>query len=112
MGLRSILQRWFGDDRTVRALASDAARRCETAVWQRVGERASAMPLAEARGYVRVRSAAIVGRQVELVLLSHPAVAHVSRFQILELALEAAVVRAIDVLRTRSVAAAPRRKAA
>jgi hypothetical protein len=112
MGLRSILQRWFGDDRTARALSLEAARRCETAVWQRVGDRATTMPLAEARGYVRARGAAIVRRQVELVLLSHPETSAVSRVQVLELALEAAVVRAVDVLRTRSVMPAPRRQAA
>jgi hypothetical protein len=112
MGLRRILQRWFGDDRTVRALSLDAARRCETAVWQRVGERASTLPLAEARGYVRARSAAIVRRQVDLILLSHPDTSAVSRVQVLELALEAAVVRAVDVLRTRSVMPVPRRQAA
>lgn len=112
MGLRSFLQRWIRDDRTLRAVATDVARRCETAIWQQVAARASTMPLAEARGYVRARSAGIVRRQVDLVLLSRGDVAESSRTRILEQALEAAVVRTIDVVRTRSVVAAPRRQAA
>lgn len=111
MGLAALLRRWIPDERTVRSLAADAARRCETAVWQQVGERASTMPLAEARGYVRARSAAIVERQVELALLGSPHVA-AWRTDVLEQALEATVVRAIDVLRTRGAAATPRRQAA
>lgn len=112
MGLRAFLDRWFQDDRTLRALAADAARRCETAVWQHVGSRASSMPLAEARGYVRARGAAIVRRQVDLVLLSRPQLAEASRARITTEALDLAVVRAIEVLRTRSAVQPVLRRAA
>lgn len=70
------------------------------------------MSLAEARGYVRARSASIVRRQVELVLLSQGDIAASWRVRVLEQALDAAVVRAIEVIRTRSVVTAPRRQAA
>ena len=103
MGLRAILKSWFQDDRTLRAMAADAARRCETAVWQHVGPRASTMPLAEARGYVRARSAGIVRKQVELVLLAKPDLAPKTRLRIQIEAHDLAVVRAIDVMRTRTV---------
>lgn len=112
MGLRAILQSWFQDDRTLKALAADAARRCETAVWQHVGTRVSRMPLSEARGYVRARSAAIVRRQVELVLLSRPQLAAASQARIRAEALDLAVVRAIDVMRTRSAVQPAVRRAA
>lgn len=112
MGLRNILRRWIGDDRTLRSLAVEAARRCETAVWQKVGQRASTMPLAEARGYVRARSAPIVRRQVELVLVSQPDVVASRRSRVVEQALDAAVVRAIEVMRTRSAVPVARRQAA
>jgi hypothetical protein len=112
MGLRAILKSWFQDDRMLRAMASDAARRCETAVWQHVGPRASTMPLAEARGYVRARSAGIVRRQVELVLLGRPELSTPTRIRIHTEAHDLAVVRAIDVMRTRAVTQPALRRAA
>jgi hypothetical protein len=112
MGLQAILRNWFQDDRTLRALAAEAARRCETAVWQHVGPRASTMPLAEARGYVRARSAGIVRHQVELVLLGRPELKATSHIRITQDALELAVVRAVEVMRTRRVAQPALRRAA
>jgi hypothetical protein len=112
MGLRAILKGWIQDDRTLRAMAADAARRCETAVWQHVGPRASTMPLAEARGYVRARSAGIVRRQVELVLLERPELAATTRLRIQTEAHDLAVVRAIDVMRTRMTVQPALRRAA
>jgi hypothetical protein len=93
-------------------LAAEAARRCETAVWQHVGARASTMPLAEARGYVRARSARIVRRQVDLVVLSRPELSATTHARINEDALELAVVRAVEVMRTRRTIQPALRRAA
>jgi hypothetical protein len=61
---------------------------------------------------VRARSAAIVRRQVALVLLGKPEIADAWRSDILEHALDAAVVRAIEVVRTRGAPLLPQRRAA
>ena len=44
---------------------------CEPAVWQRIEGRTSTMSPAEARGYIRARSAVVVNEQVGQALRKH-----------------------------------------
>ena len=47
------------------ATADRIAACCQEGVWQRIGQRAASMRLAEARGYIRARAAAVVSVEVD-----------------------------------------------
>lgn len=57
--------------REITSLVRTLIDRCEPAVWERVAGRAARMAPAEARGYIRARSAGIVRDQVQRLLAAN-----------------------------------------
>ncbi len=53
---------------SVEQAAGEVARQCRDTLWQRVYFRTADMSMAQIRGYVRARAAALVGSEVERVL--------------------------------------------
>ena len=51
------------------------AKRSQNAVWQRVEQHCMTMCPAEARGYIRVRAASVVSREMNVAMTSKPELA-------------------------------------
>jgi len=62
----SLRRLWTG--RQAASIATEVVRRCRPHINERIRPRAACMELAEARGYVRARSAAIVQDQTQYLL--------------------------------------------
>ena len=87
------------------------AKRSQNAVWQRVENQCMTMCPAEARGYIRVRAASVVGRELNVAMGSKPEFANETD-HILDAALDRVVrsilahVRALHVQPVRARRAA------
>ncbi len=85
-------------------VAAEIAARCRTAAWERVGQKAQGMSLAEARGYVRVRVAHLVREEVETAIRQSNQLSVASRTHLEELVMEAVLRQAVlDLLSARKI---------
>jgi hypothetical protein len=103
---------WFRRQAIMDELTSRIAKRSQNAVWLRVEPNCMVMCPAEARGYVRVRAAEIVGREVDIATARNTAIASQHRTQILEAALDRVVRSILAHIRALHVQPAVVRKAA
>jgi hypothetical protein len=103
---------WIRRQAIMDELTGRVAKRSQNAVWRRVEQNCMVMCPAEARGYVRVRAAEIVGREVEIATASNTAIASQQRSQILEAALDRVVRSILAHIRAMHVQPAKIRKAA
>jgi len=85
-------------DARLAELAGRIAARNRPDIWERVYRRARTMDMAEARGYVRARVAAVIQPEVELALARSPKLAGRQRLRLVCLATEAAVTDAVAQL--------------
>jgi len=67
MGLSTLLSGWLTKD-TVAELAERVAGRSRQSVWQRIQHRINTLPAAEARGYIRARSAAVIEDEIDRLI--------------------------------------------
>jgi hypothetical protein len=67
MGLSTLLAEWLAKD-TVTKLAERVAGRSRQLVWQRIQHRIHSLPAAEARGYIRARSAAVIEDEIDRLI--------------------------------------------
>jgi hypothetical protein len=82
------------------------------AVWQRTYQRAGGMRLAEARGYIRARAAAVVSDQVDAELQRGAVAQAIGRPELLERVTEAVISLTIRELVTRPAVHRPLVRAA
>ena len=68
MGLLQLASLWRPNER-IEEIAQEIAERSQREVCQRVSARTAGMSDAERRGYVRVRSAAVIHREVDAAML-------------------------------------------
>ena len=74
MRLLKMLFRAVRTDHRLADLAREVAVRCHGTVWSQVQNRAVAMRLSEARGYVRARAVGIISSEVDQMLRREAAV--------------------------------------
>ncbi len=102
---------WMKRQTTMDELICRIAKRSQNAVWQRVEPSCLNMCPAEARGYIRVRAASVIGREMNVAMASKPELAR-EHSQILESSLDRVVrsilahVRALHVQPVRARRAA------
>jgi hypothetical protein len=107
----TIIAQLRGDAR-IADLAQEIADQSIEAVRDRVDGRISALGMAEARGYIRARSAAVVRPAVEAILRSSSDLKPAWRSQLVEKATEEVVRRLLWEEMGRRREAAPQRRAA
>jgi hypothetical protein len=88
----------FRPDARMARLAERIADRCQAAVWERICRRAPGMAVAEARGYIRARAAAVVHAEVESALAEQPVIARAWRSRLVEMVTEEVVRAALATL--------------
>lgn len=103
---------WIRRQANMDDLTSRVAKRSQNAVWQRVEPNCMVMCPAEARGYVRVRAAEIIGREVDIATATDKTVTSHQRSQVVEAALERVVRSILAHIRALHVQPAVARKAA
>ena len=103
---------WIKRQAIMDELTSRIAKRSQNAVWQRVESHCMSMCPGEARGFVRVRAAEIVGREVDLATASKTDLFPADRPQLLEAALERVVRSIIAHIRALHVQPVRTRRAA
>jgi hypothetical protein len=110
MDLIGMLRSWLGMA-DYSDVAAEIAARCRTAAWERTGQRAQGMSLAEARGYVRVRVAHLVREEVDAAIRQANNLKADSRKHLEELAMEGVLRQAIlDLLNARKLTHAAARE--
>lgn len=80
----NLLRRLSGAAR-LEEVADQSAARARHAVWDRVKKQVGGMGLAEARGYVRARSAAVVHREIDRALQHDASLRGADRARLVEL---------------------------
>ena len=93
MSLLHLVTRLRGDWKLTE-LATTIAERSRAAVWNRVGEQIAAMPLVEAKGYMRARAASVVHYQTDTALAGQRSIKPALRARLIDLAMEE-VIRAM-----------------
>ena len=108
------LLNWFLRFRLTKSLldmADEIATRCHDEVCQRVWISGRLMPLAEARGYVRVRARRVIRREVEAALYRQTELRPRQREQLVVMTLQRVVANTVADL-SRASAGRPQRRAA
>ena len=102
-----LLRKWLiGPD--LDAVAEEIAAQRRSAVWQRIGHRAVGMPLAEARGYVRIKAASLVKQAVAERVRRDSTIRKDSADYLLQLAMDAILRQAVlDLVHARTAEQAP-----
>ena len=106
---------WFSRlnfTKTLLDMADEIAGRCQSEVCQHVWSRGRLMPLAEARGYVRVRASRVIRREVEAALSRQNHWQRQRREQLVELTLQRVVARTVAELSRAEIPDRSRRHAA
>ena len=100
--------KWVGMLRTwlvgpdLNAVAEDIAAQYRNAVWHRVQHRVGGLPLAEARGYVRIKAAALVQEAVDQRLTEDQSIRTSAAGYLSQLTMEAVLRQAVlDVVHAR-----------
>ncbi|MFC1757452.1 hypothetical protein ACFL2H_01615 [Planctomycetota bacterium] len=103
---------WIKRQSIMDELTSRIAKRSQNAVWQRVEAHCMTMCPREARGFVRVRAAEVVGRELDVAIVGNDDIASVDRGPLLEAALERVVRSIIAHIRALHVQPVRHRRAA
>ena len=111
MSLPGLLLRLFATHKP-ELLGEKVASRSRVAVWNRVSHRLHTLSGAEARGYIRARSAAVIERETELLIAEEGAKAARHRDQILRDAHESVIRLVLEQSHSSRRSALPLRRAA
>jgi len=98
MAWHDLVKRWSRKSK-LDSLADAIAVRKQFAVWEQICHRVGEMTLAEARGYVRARSACLVYAEVDATCRQQRRIDPVVRRQLIRLTADRVVEDAMDTLR-------------
>lgn len=111
MSLPGLLLRLFATHKP-ELLGEKVASRSRSAVWERVSHRMHALQGAEARGYIRARSLAVIEQETELLIAEEGPKAARHREQILRDASEGVIRLVLEQAQTSQRSKLPMRRAA
>lgn len=103
MNWLELLRVWLGGP-DLADLATQIAEGSRTAVWQRVGHRATVLGIAEARGYIRVKASHVVREEVDAAIRTMPNLEAWQRPRLEELVMDAVLRQAVlDLLNAQEM---------